>query len=66
MAEMGIPTTTPQANPALGGTANPAVADRPARQANSERVTIYKDGKAVGTVPKAQADQAVQEGYTLK
>jgi hypothetical protein len=66
MAELGIPTTTPQANPALGGTANPVTADRPARQANSERVTIYKDGKAVGTVPKAQADQAVQEGYTLK
>ena len=45
---------------------SPATADRPARQAATERVTIYKDGKAVGTVPKAQAEQATKEGYTLK
>ncbi len=64
--DLGIKTTTPQATPVLGGAPNPATAGRSARQANSERVVIYKDGKAVGTVPKAQADQAVQEGYTLK
>ena len=63
---LGIPTTTPAVTPALGGTAAPAVADRPARQAATQRITIYKDGKAIGTVPAEQKDQAIKEGYTVK
>lgn len=30
------------------------------------RVTIYKDGKAVGTIPAEQVEQAKKQGYTLK
>jgi hypothetical protein len=30
------------------------------------RVVIYKDGKAVGSIPEAQADAAVKQGYSLK
>ena len=30
------------------------------------RVVIYKDGKPAGSVPQAQADAAVKQGYTLK
>lgn len=53
-----LPTT--EVKPQLGGspTAVPKVA--------SGRIIIYKDGKAVGTIPEAQKDQAIKEGYTLK
>jgi len=48
------------------GDAPGAVTNRPARQAAGTRVTIYKDGKPVGTVPAEQAQQAVQQGYQIK
>ena len=31
-----------------------------------QRVTIYKDGKVVGTIPANQADQARAQGYQIK
>lgn len=65
MEAMGIATTTPQASPVLGAPV-PAVAERPARQAATQRITIYKDGKAVGTIPQEQKDQAIKEGYSVK
>jgi len=49
----------------LGG-APGAVSNRPARQTASEDVVIYKDGKAVGMVSKADVAQAIKDGYTVK
>lgn len=55
-----LPTT--QVAPQLGGGAAPKAAPK----VPTGRVIIYKDGKAVGTVPEAQREQALKEGYTLK
>lgn len=38
----------------------------PVPAAPAGRVIIYKDGKPVGSVPQAQADAAVKQGYSLK
>jgi len=65
-----LPTTTKGkvavTPPVSLGEAPGAVSSRPARQAAGTRVTIYKDGKPVGTVPAEQAQQAVQQGYQIK
>lgn len=54
-------------NPAVDlGDAPGAVVSRPQRQTSNERITIYKDGKAVGTIPVEQKAQAIQQGYTIK
>ena len=45
----------------IGGSSKQA-----APQAPAGRVVIYKDGKPVGSVPQAQADLAVKQGYSLK
>jgi hypothetical protein len=61
---------------ALGGvpvrpgitTQAPAPAAKPAAAptAPAGRVIIYKDGKAVGTIPESQRAQALKEGYLVK
>lgn len=43
-----------------------AVTSRPERQTSGQRITIYKDGKPVGTIPIEQKAQALQQGYTIK
>ena len=48
------------------GDAPGATTNRPARQAGSQRITIYKDGKAVGTIPSEQKEQAIKQGYIVK
>ena len=54
-------------NPAVDlGDAPSSVANRPQRQTSNERITIYKDGKPVGTIPVEQKAQALQQGYTVK
>jgi len=54
-------------NPAVDlGDASGAAASRPERQSATERITIYKDGKPVGTIPASQKEQAIQQGYSLK
>lgn len=58
-----LPTTS--VSPQLGG-GGAAPAPKGAPKVPAGRVIIYKDGKAVGTVPQAQAEQALKEGYTVK
>jgi hypothetical protein len=54
-------------NPAvdLGGV-NETTGGRPARQAGTKQITIYKDGKAVGTIPENERAEAIKQGYTVK
>lgn len=56
-----LPGSQPSGQPAQAP-AGPATAPK----APPGRVVIYKDGKAVGSVPEAQVDAAKQQGYTVK
>lgn len=49
-------------------TGQPPAAPKPAAapKAPTGRVVIYKDGKAVGTIPESQRDAAVKQGYLVK
>jgi len=59
---MGIQTVRP--TPGAGVQA-PKV-PQPPKPAVSDRVTIYKDGKPIGTIPKHQVEEAQKQGYTIK
>lgn len=54
----------PAPNPAPS--AQPTPRARQDQAQNVERVIIYKNGQAVGTIPKAQVDAAKAQGYTIK
>lgn len=59
-AVSGLPTVPA---PTLGGAApKPAAVPK----VPTGRVVIYKDGKAVGTIPESQRDAAVKQGYLVK
>jgi hypothetical protein len=49
-----------------GQTPAPATKPAAAPTAPAGRVIIYKDGKAVGTIPESQRAQALKEGYLVK
>lgn len=59
---MGIPTV----RPTPGAGIQPPKVPQPPKPAVSDRVTIYKDGKPVGTIPKHQMEEAQRQGYTIK
>lgn len=68
--DVDIPATTKgkvSVTPGVNlGDAPGAVTNRPERQTSGQRITIYKDGKPVGTIPIEQKAQALQQGYTIK